>query len=109
MSLGTPVSGNDDNGKSWSLWPFTKSKSKRLSQKEQACKKDSDIDNGAEMDGEKDHLSNSNKIHKVLTPTPEQLQSLNLTGGKNTVKFTFSTPVLGNQQVCSPFLFVVPC
>ncbi|KAI3762941.1 hypothetical protein L1987_53384 [Smallanthus sonchifolius] len=91
----------DDTTKSWSLWPFGKSKSKKYSQKEQMCKKDSDFDNGSEADGEKENLSKSKKIqfHKGLTPTPEQLQSLNLTEGKNTVTFTFSTAVLGNQQV----------
>lgn len=121
MSLGTPISGDtsnaiDENGKSWSLWPFGKSKTKKLaSQKEQTCKKDSDTDtsnavddtgkSGSEADVEKDSVSKSKKIqfHKGLTPTPEQLQSLNLTEGKNTVTFKFSTAVLGNQQVCNIF------
>ncbi|KAJ0776584.1 putative phosphatidate phosphatase [Helianthus annuus] len=97
---------NIDTGKSWTLWPFGRSKSKRFSQKEQqACKKDSELDNRSEVDGEKDrekdNLPKPKKIqfYKGLTPTPEQLQSLNLTEGKNTVTFKFSTAVLGNQQV----------
>ncbi|KAK9078048.1 hypothetical protein SSX86_002105 [Deinandra increscens subsp. villosa] len=89
----------DDATKSWSLWPFGKSKSKKLSQKEQMCKKDSDVDSGLEADAEKDNSSKPKKIYKGLTPTPEELQSLNLTEGKNTVTFKFSTAVLGNQQV----------
>ncbi|KAL8058813.1 hypothetical protein ABFX02_03G045900 [Erythranthe guttata] len=39
------------------------------------------------------------KIVKTLTPTSEQLASLNLKEGKNIVIFTFSTPMLGKQQV----------
>ncbi|KAL7117076.1 hypothetical protein ACP275_03G048600 [Erythranthe tilingii] len=39
------------------------------------------------------------KIVKILTPTSEQLASLNLKEGKNIVIFTFSTPMLGKQQV----------
>nr|XP_043636898.1 phosphatidate phosphatase PAH2-like [Erigeron canadensis] len=88
----------DDSGKSWSLWPFNKSRNKK-SQKEHSCKKDSDIDTGSELDLEKDPLSKSIKLKKELTPTPEQLESLNLTEGKNTVTFKFSTAVLGDQQV----------
>ncbi|XP_076912832.1 phosphatidate phosphatase PAH2-like [Bidens hawaiensis] len=91
----------DDTGKSWSLWPFGKSKSRRLSQKEPAGKKDLDLDNGSEAGSEKDNLPKPKKIHyfKGVTPTPEELQSLNLNEGKNTVTFKFSTAVLGNQQV----------
>lgn len=34
-----------------------------------------------------------------ITPTSEQLASLNLKEGRNSVVFTFSTPMLGKQQV----------
>lgn len=36
---------------------------------------------------------------KTLTPTSQQLASLNLKAGKNTIIFTFSTAMLGEQQV----------
>lgn len=36
---------------------------------------------------------------RVLAPTTEQLASLNLKEGRNIVTFTFSTPMLGKQQV----------
>ncbi|KAL8130899.1 phosphatidate phosphatase PAH2-like [Apium graveolens] len=36
---------------------------------------------------------------RVLSPTTEQLASLNLKEGRNIVTFTFSTPMLGKQQV----------
>lgn len=45
------------------------------------------------------------KIVKTLLPTPEQLASLNLKEGKNIVIFTFSTAMLGKQQVTSVSLF----
>ncbi|KAI3684734.1 hypothetical protein L6452_33959 [Arctium lappa] len=96
---GNPSNIHDGTDKSWSLWPFKRSRSKRFSQKEHDCKKDSDFDSGSEVDGEKDPLTKPHKMHRELTPTPEQLESLNLTEGKNTVTFKFSTPVLGNQQV----------
>lgn len=40
------------------------------------------------------------KIVQTLTPTSEQLASLQLKEGKNVVIFTFSTAMLGKQQVC---------
>lgn len=39
------------------------------------------------------------KIVRAISPTSEQLATLNLKEGKNTVTFTFSTPMLGKQQV----------
>ncbi|KAB1220361.1 Phosphatidate phosphatase PAH2 [Morella rubra] len=39
------------------------------------------------------------KMMKAMTPTSEQLASLNLKEGKNIVTFTFSTAMLGKQQV----------
>ncbi|XP_024972032.1 phosphatidate phosphatase PAH2-like [Cynara cardunculus var. scolymus] len=91
---GNPSNIHDGTDKSWSLWPFKRSRSKKFSHKEHDCKKDSDFDCASEVDGEKDPLSKSHKMHRELTPTPEQLESLNLTEGKNTVTFKFSTPVL---------------
>nr|GEW32698.1 hypothetical protein [Tanacetum cinerariifolium] len=99
LTANTKSKNGDDRCKSWSLWPFTKSKSKRLSHKEHLSQKDSDRDSGSEVDAEKDHVPKSIKLKKELTPSQEQLASLNLTEGKNTVTFTFSTAVLGNQQV----------
>ncbi|CAH1442738.1 unnamed protein product [Lactuca virosa] len=88
---------NNASGKSWSLWPFNKTRSKRFTQD---IRKDSEFGCGSEVEGEKDPLSKSqHKMRRELTPTPQQLESLNLTEGKNTVTFKFSTAVLGNQQV----------
>lgn len=41
---------------------------------------------------------NKKKV-RTLTPTSKHLASLNLKEGKNVVTFTFSTAMLGNQQV----------
>ncbi|XP_028122414.1 phosphatidate phosphatase PAH2-like isoform X1 [Camellia sinensis] len=50
------------------------------------------------LDGERDVLVKKKKV-RAVTPTSEQLASLNLNKGKNTVTFTFSTAMLGPQQV----------
>ncbi|KAI3758956.1 hypothetical protein L6452_06529 [Arctium lappa] len=91
----------DGSGGSWNLWPFRRLGSKNVSQKEQNSKKDSDVETAMETDGEKEASSpKSNKMHtRALAPTPDQLASLNLAEGKNTVTFTFSTSVLGAQKV----------
>lgn len=85
-------------GGSWSLWPFRRSGSNSISEN---SKKVSDVESGQEADVEKEWPSpKSDKMHKrELTPTPEQLLSLNLAEGQNTVTFTFSTSVLGPQKV----------
>lgn len=58
-------------------------------------------------DGDKNMLAPKGikKMERVLTPTSEQLASLKLKEGKNTVTFTFFTAMLGKQQVvyCSDF------
>ncbi|XP_055833746.1 uncharacterized protein LOC129902505 isoform X2 [Solanum dulcamara] len=56
-----------------------------------------------EIGGDRDKDVPRPKISKkkimVTTPTPEQLATLNLKEGKNIVIFTFSTAMLGKQQV----------
>lgn len=39
------------------------------------------------------------KMFRANTPTSEQVASLNLREGSNTITFTFSTAMLGEQQV----------
>lgn len=43
--------------------------------------------------------NSTRKKVRVKTPTSEQLASLNLKEGRNTVTFTFATAMLGKQQV----------
>ncbi|XP_052626515.1 phosphatidate phosphatase PAH2 isoform X2 [Lactuca sativa] len=85
-----------NGGGSWSLWPFRRMGSRNVSPKEQITKKDSDIDIIPDSEAS---TPSSNKHTRSLTPTSEQLASLNLSEGKNTVTFTFSTSVLGPQKV----------
>lgn len=95
------ASGGDGAGGSWSLWPFRRMGSKNVSPKEETTKKDSDVvDLLPDTEVEKEASSPSlNKHTRSLTPTSEQLASLNLLEGKNIVTFTFSTSVLGPQKV----------
>ncbi|CAH1429727.1 unnamed protein product [Lactuca virosa] len=90
------ANGGDGGGGSWSLWPFRRMGSRNVSPKEQITKKDSDIDIIPDSEAS---TPSSNKHTRSLTPTSEQLASLNLSEGKNTVTFTFSTSVLGPQKV----------
>ncbi|KAF5758963.1 putative phosphatidate phosphatase [Helianthus annuus] len=104
-SGGPPGIGDGGSGR-WRMWPFRRLGSKNVSEN---GKKDSDVsavaetnvDTVAETNVEKERCSpKSNKKQiRTLTPTPEQLASLNLAEGQNTVTFTFSTSVLGTQKV----------
>ncbi|CBI19531.3 unnamed protein product, partial [Vitis vinifera] len=65
----------------------------------------SDAENASEMTAGTDGNDNvckpklTKKKVRVITPTSEQLASLNLKEGRNTITFTFSTAMLGEQQV----------
>ncbi|KAK1433509.1 hypothetical protein QVD17_10420 [Tagetes erecta] len=94
----------DSAGGSWSLWPFRRSGTTSISENNnivsENSKKVSDVESGQEVDVEKEWPSpKSDKMTRELTPTTEQLSSLNLAEGQNTVTFTFSTSVLGPQKV----------
>ncbi|KAK9066727.1 hypothetical protein SSX86_014050 [Deinandra increscens subsp. villosa] len=98
IASGVPADIVDGAGGSWSLWPFRRSGSKIVSEN---SNKVSDVEILQETESEKEWTSpKSDKMHiRELTPTPEQLASLNLAEGQNTVTFTFSTSVLGPQKV----------
>ncbi|KAF8107771.1 hypothetical protein N665_0117s0039 [Sinapis alba] len=81
------------SGGSWNLWPFSQRRSRNDSE---ASSKDA-----AELE-EKQEKSSPRPVKKTvraLTPTSEQLASLHLKEGMNTVNFTFSTNIVGTQQV----------
>ena len=102
---GNPSEGINASNGSWGVWPFKRSRSMKNTQPAQNSTGSSDAENTLErstsIDGEKDALKPEAKRKNVreTTPTPEQLASLNLKEGKNTVTFTFSTSMLGPQQV----------
>lgn len=91
----------------WRIWPFSfrKSRSKKGLQPVLKDVRNSDVENASEstmgMGEDKNVLKPkvARKIVREMTPTSEQLASMNLKEGRNTVTFTFSTAMLGKQQV----------
>ncbi|XP_074588821.1 phosphatidate phosphatase PAH2 isoform X1 [Curcuma longa] len=89
----------------WNIWPFVK-KFKTLSNPEALSEVgndiilDPDFRSNGRIAQESDiiKVKNSKKVQS-LTPTSEELASLNLKEGKNVVTFNFSTAMLGLQQV----------
>ncbi|KAJ0262553.1 Phosphatidate phosphatase PAH2 [Hirschfeldia incana] len=82
------------SGGSWNLWPFSQRRSRNDSEA---------FSNDAAEPEEKKQVKSSprpvKKTVRALTPTSEQLASLNLKEGMNKVNFTFSTNIVGTQQV----------
>ncbi|XP_017642178.1 phosphatidate phosphatase PAH2-like isoform X3 [Gossypium arboreum] len=91
---------------SWRLWPFSlkRSRSRKAVQLAPADTRDLDAEIAAEVtaaiDDDKNLLKSKQmkKMIRAITPTSEQLASLNLKDGMNHITFTFSTPMLGKQQ-----------
>ncbi|RZS10761.1 hypothetical protein BHM03_00042031 [Ensete ventricosum] len=93
---------------SW-LWPFLK-RSKTISNANATSKgNEIDVDLASQGTGNMTQQSdmlqakNSKKVQS-LTPTSDEIASLNLKEGQNVVTFSFSTPVLGSQQVLPVFV-----
>ncbi|XWS25632.1 hypothetical protein CRYUN_Cryun27aG0084600 [Craigia yunnanensis] len=92
---------------SWRLWPFSlkRSRSRKAVQLAPADTRGLDAENAADgtvaSDDDKNLLipKRVKKKIRAITPTSEQLASLNLKDGMNHVTFTFSTAMLGKQQV----------
>ncbi|XP_059279300.1 phosphatidate phosphatase PAH2-like isoform X2 [Lycium ferocissimum] len=101
-----PKSINSSGRRSWRSWSlsFKRSRSRGnsgLSMDEDVNSDAKSISNNTGGDAEKDVPKPKISKKKIMltTPTSEQLATLNLKEGKNTVVFTFSTAVLGKQQV----------
>ncbi|XVF64031.1 hypothetical protein PTKIN_Ptkin09bG0134400 [Pterospermum kingtungense] len=92
---------------SWRLWPFSmkRSKSRNAVQPAPADTGCYDTENAADGTAASDHdkkflmPKQVKKMIRAITPTSEQLASLNLKDGMNHITFTFSTAMLGKQQV----------
>ncbi|KAL6493238.1 hypothetical protein OROGR_032997 [Orobanche gracilis] len=107
-STGTPPRSIDSlNGsqRSWSF-PFKRSGSMKVSHIEtniiESPNTTEVLNNSSHLQGTKDVTEVKKKkktFIRTLTPTSEQLASLNLKEGKNIVVFTFQTAMLGKQQV----------
>ncbi|KAF7817503.1 phosphatidate phosphatase PAH2-like isoform X1 [Senna tora] len=105
--FGDPSRINPSPGGNWGLWPFSFRRS-RSGTAMLPAPSDANITtsgNATErtisIDVDKNELKPNPTRKKVRakTPTSEQLASLNLKEGKNIVTFTFSTAMLGKQQV----------
>lgn len=104
---GSPVEATVDPVGNWKLWPFSFKRSSSRKGTQSAVddcidfdiKKASDMNIG--MDGEASNFKHKaeKQMVKSLSPTSEQLASLNLKEGGNAITFTFYTAVLGKQQV----------
>lgn len=95
------------SGGSWRIWPFSfkRSRSRKIPQQALNDTRSSDSENVSDcnLHTDKDYGVINPKVTKKMvranTPTSEQLASLNLKEGRNVVTFTFSTAMLGKQQV----------
>ena len=108
---GDPAKAIVTSGGSWRLWPFRRSRAISSVQPVINNTRQSDAENASEMTAGTDGNDNvckpklTKKKVRVITPTSEQLASLNLKEGRNTITFTFSTAMLGEQQVTCCFIF----
>ena len=92
---------------SWRIWPFSfkRSRSRKIPQQTLNDTRSFDSENLSECNfpTDKDNSVIKPKVTKKMvranTPTSEELASLNLKEGRNVVTFTFSTAMLGKQQV----------
>ncbi|GMI91170.1 hypothetical protein HRI_002786300 [Hibiscus trionum] len=92
---------------SWRLWPFSmrRSRSGKAVLLAPADTRGLDAENavdGTVVSGHDRNVLKPKQVKKVIraiTPTSEQLASLNLKEGMNHITFTFSTNMLGKQQV----------
>jgi phosphatidate phosphatase LPIN len=107
---GTSTTGSSQ-GTNWRIWPFPLSRS--VSRESSPPIPNDDAKNTANGNSPENKISSDvnkydtkppkpNRTKKKIretTPTSEQIASLNLKEGRNIVTFTFSTAMLGNQQV----------
>ncbi|XP_022768784.1 phosphatidate phosphatase PAH2-like isoform X2 [Durio zibethinus] len=106
-SEGDPSKAIVSSSRSWTLWPFSlkRSRSRKAVQLAPADSRGLDAETAADStiasDDDKKMLKpkQAKKMIREITPTSEQLALLNLKDGMNHITFTFSTAMLGKQQV----------
>lgn len=87
-------------GGSWRLWPFGSKRSTAISTYNVMAE---GLDSNFE-EYERSNGKSGRKKVRSLIPTSEEIASLHLKEGRNVVTFTFSTAMLGKQQVSCNFL-----
>ncbi|KAL6654185.1 hypothetical protein ACP70R_007650 [Stipagrostis hirtigluma subsp. patula] len=100
-----------EQGGSWRIWPFSFRRTSSINTGRPVSESIVAQSSPApvkEPERERNKSRAKRMIRKVrsLTPTSEELASLDLKEGRNVVTFTFSTPMLGKQQVdCCIYLW----
>lgn len=99
------------SGRRWRLWPIPFRRVKTLehtssnsSNEEEFVDSESVLQNSQTDITPTSHNSNDSprkQLVRTNVPTNEQIASLNLKEGQNMITFSFSTRVLGKQQVCN--------
>ncbi|XP_058109877.1 phosphatidate phosphatase PAH1 isoform X2 [Magnolia sinica] len=104
----SPVLSSAPSGRSWRLWPIPFRRVKTLQHSNSTSSSDEIFVDSVPYlsplaEPTQTRNSDSQTSHKQFVrtniPTSEQIASLNLKDGQNMVAFSFSTRVLGNQQV----------
>ncbi|ERN12236.1 phosphatidate phosphatase PAH1 isoform X1 [Amborella trichopoda] len=109
MKGDTPRASSVPSGRRWSLWSFSFRRAKSLEQVTSPSTEDAsvpDAESSLHSTHEEqilmpnvDQVTPHKQILRTNTPTSEQIASLNLKEGQNRITFSFSTRVLGKQQV----------
>lgn len=104
------------SGRRWRLWPIPFRRVKTLEHtSSNSSSEEVFVDSESGLLNSQESPESTVKIespHKQLirtnVPTSEQIASLNLKDGQNMITFSFSTRVLGTQQVCLSSFFFPP-
>lgn len=103
-------------GGSWSIWPFSFRRTRTITAIEPVCEStvETSVSTPKELTDfkELDRERNKSRVKRIerkvrsLTPTSDELASLDLREGRNVVTLTFSTAIVGKQQVdCHIYLW----
>ncbi|KAL6890105.1 hypothetical protein ACP4OV_008868 [Aristida adscensionis] len=98
-------------GGSWRIWPFSFRRTTAINPVQPVCENiveqpPSTLPKESEKERNRPRVKRMERKVRSLTPTSEELASLDLREGRNMVTFTFSTPMLGKQQVdCCIYLW----
>lgn len=95
----------------WRIWPFSFKRTRSVNTVQPVSESTEEASSSApvkevERENNKPRAKRMERKVRSLTPTSEELASLDLREGRNVVTFTFSTGMLGKQQVSFHFHIV---
>uniref|UniRef100_A0A0E0MH67 LNS2/PITP domain-containing protein n=1 Tax=Oryza punctata TaxID=4537 RepID=A0A0E0MH67_ORYPU len=98
------VEPNAAPGGSWRIWPFSFKRTRSVNPVQPVSESTEETSSSTpvkevERENNKPRAKRMERKVRSLTPTSEELASLDLREGRNVVTFTFSTGMLGRQQV----------